>query len=231
MKKLMYIGAMALASSLFVLSCTKRDVLPPDSKPVDNAKSLGDTKKSFSYSTYDEFTEKNIDLTLKSAGNIDDINKGVFDKFKVDVSAKGIDKTLEEQSYSSKNNGNNGRNQLNFDKHLTKLDRELLEKFNIDNQNVGFETALLNFEDNVQSENLGTKEFQKYNRFANVVRVVNDNDNGVFAAASPCSEAIAANVLATVGLAACGTGILCFAAVAAKVLAVKAVIDNCGNDD
>lgn len=121
-----------------------------------------------------------------------------------------------------------------IDDYLTMQQISLLNTFESNLNSQGFNTAIHLLENQITAMNLTNSEFQKYNSIINVIYLMENYNSDLFTveaatnAISPCAKAIIANAIATVGLASCGTGILCAVAIAGKILALDAVIDNCG---
>lgn len=109
----------------------------------------------------------------------------------------------------------------------------------MDLQNNNFIIALEKFKNNVLNLDLKEEDFYKYNSFVNVVMLMEKNDKNIFISYNqntlrngPCAEAIASYTLATIGLSACwmtgpGAPLFCGAAIAAKVLAYRAMLRDC----
>ena len=120
-----------------------------------------------------------------------------------------------------------------IDDYLNQNEKNLIDNFDNNVKISGFDVALNQLQNEILNLNLSSEEFQKYNAFVNILLLIDNYNPDLFvqnsaqARMSPCAKAIAANALATIGLAACGTGFLCAVAIAAKVLAMDAVMENC----
>lgn len=121
--------------------------------------------------------------------------------------------------------------------YLNDTDINLINSLESDLSSLDFNTAITNFQNNVIALNLSDVDFQKYNYFVNVLMLLENEEPGIlttssYLSKSPCGEAIAAYSLATIGLSACwmsgpAAPFFCGAAIAAKVLAYRAMLRDC----
>lgn len=195
---------------------------------------------SFTYHIYEE--NKDLDLRLEISESIINlperpykyelINDQLNNKFGTDLNLTELDYAILQQET------NKSEVKVLINHYLDDVDIALLEKFDHDLEYSNFENAINNFQSNVVNLNLSKGEFNRYNLFVNILLLLENADENVFAsknnlrAKGPCEEAITAYSLATIGLAACAaTGpiapIVCGAAIAAKVLAFRAMARDC----
>lgn len=197
----------------------------------------GEENTKFNYEAFNSFKTTGFDFNIptelkdspnsvaKMQGFVDIINK----KYNTDLTVNSYDINQIESKYQQRSSYS-----TNNDNVFTETDIILMDKLNSDIDKVGFEEAMKNFELNVVQLKLEDKEFSKYNLFASDISIIhyvnpevfNQNGPGVPRLTS-CQKAIIANALATVGLAACGTGLFCALAIAGKILALDAVLDSC----
>ena len=126
--------------------------------------------------------------------------------------------------------------------YLNNTDEMLINQFNTDIIQYGFENAKYNLQNTILSLNLSDEQFNKYNNFINILMLLNNYDPNILIEGlnagsitgrnAACGESIAAYSLATIGLAGCVvTGpfapIVCGAAIASKVLAFRAMLRDC----
>jgi hypothetical protein len=122
---------------------------------------------------------------------------------------------------------------------------DLINEFSQDASDLGFDTAIQNFESSVLSLNLSDREFGEYNLLANSLYLMNDYYNesnsksGMYAKGRPswwgaagCGVAIASNAISTYALIACAvpnptTPAACGVAVVAKALSFAGIIFGC----
>lgn len=89
-----------------------------------------------------------------------------------------------------------------------------------------FETSLSLFENDILNMNVSDESFEKYNAFANFVKVINDSNPKIFSGTSEqtrgwaCFGAIVGLIAAIAGLYSCLTIILCWVAYAGYLAAV-----------
>ena len=126
--------------------------------------------------------------------------------------------------------------------YLNNTDEMLINQFNTDIIQYGFENAKYNLQNTILSLNLSDEQFNKYNNFINILMLLNNYDPNILIEGlnagsitgrnAACGESIVAYSLATIGLAGCVvTGpfapIVCGAAIASKVLAFRAMLRDC----
>lgn len=194
----------------------------------------------FNYSTFE--TYKNLNLNIEIPSSISSMNNSISryertldiinKELGSNLSLSVLDNQILTNDFSKKSIN------YNYNDFLNDIDLELLENFENDLVNNDLTIAINNFEDRVYTLNLNESEFGKYNAFINVVLLLENEMPGIFTtsnlAKGPCEEAIASYSLATLGLAACGaTGpaapLFCGAAIAAKILAFRAMVRDCGD--
>lgn len=198
--------------------------------------SIDETNK-FDYSTLNKFktTGFNLNIPIETKNIVDDAER--FQSF-VNIINNQYDTDLSVNDYDSNLIGIKNSQNKSLSKSdeyvFSENDIYLMDKLNNDIDKFGFKIALVNLEKNVIDLKVGDEEFAKYNLFANVISIIHNDNPDVFtqegdlqARLTACQKAIIANALATVGLAACGTGFFCGVAIAAKVLALDAVLDAC----
>tara|TARA_R110000850_G_scaffold241896_4_gene366506 strand:- start:214 stop:900 length:687 start_codon:yes stop_codon:yes gene_type:complete len=115
---------------------------------------------------------------------------------------------------------------------INQNDIYLMDEFETDLQLSDFETAIQNYESNVLSLNLNSKELTEKNLVANSLKSLNHYHPEVFTVTANgdfwgCVRAVVALVVSSVGLAACATIILCGVAVTAWILSYATYVDNC----
>lgn len=197
---------------------------------------------TFNFNTFE--TYKNTNLKIGIPENIlnnkdinnryEQINLIINTKLGSDIRLNDLDK-LYLINYHFE--GNNSKLPLNF---LNENDLILINSFENDISLTNFNTAISNLKNNILLLKLNDIEFQKYNYFVNVLLLIENQEPGIisnsknysYRLANPCDESIAAYSLATIGLSACWmTGpsapLFCGAAIAAKVLAYRAMIRDC----
>jgi len=196
----------------------------------------------FNYSTFEAYKSINLDIEIPSSitslsnsvsryeQTLDIINRELGSN----LSLTALDNQILNNNFSKKSIEDNYKDFLND------TDLELLENFENDLFNNDLTTAITNFESSVYSLNLNESEFGRYNAFINVVLLLDNEVPGIFTSSNyakgPCEEAIAAYSLSTIGLAACGLSgplapIVCGAAITSKVLAFRAMVRDCGEDE
>lgn len=126
--------------------------------------------------------------------------------------------------------------------YLNETDIKLINSLKKDFNKVDFDTAIKRFENSVLKLNLSETEIGKYNAFANVLKLLNNQDEKIFSSInsknlsakelSNCGDATLSYTLATLGLAACGaTGpaapLFCGIAIANKVRTFRNMIKAC----
>lgn len=204
------------------------------------SESINDTNiKSFNYDTYNSY--KSIEYTVNISS--EDINEpesrkkysnivnNINNHLGSSINLTKIDDSLIE---NYKNKGFNNDDYLNT--LLNENDKYLINKFENDLENFNVDIALVNLEKNVISLNISNEEFEKYNKFANIIKLIENQEPGFFNNAtkksyygkSPCSEAIISYTIATLGLASCGSVvILCGVAIANKIRTFRNMINAC----
>lgn len=116
---------------------------------------------------------------------------------------------------------------------LNEVDIYLMDEFISDLKNSDFNTALVNFENNVIDLNLNETEFNNKVITANALRALHDENPAIFEQRVDswpdwaCIRATLALIVSSVGLAACATIILCGLAVTAWILSYATYIDAC----
>jgi len=227
------LSALALIILAFIAACDSNTEAPQD-------------ELVFNFETFENFKDSNINHQIPA--HILDIPNETLkytqvtsflnDQMGSDLKLTDLDKTILSEraagtySYST------------YSQYLNETDLQILGNFQRDASALGVSGALSNLEQNVRAQGLSESEFRKYNAFANVVMLLENETSGLFATSDniaieagedPCAEAIAAYSLATIGLAACGLSgpfapIVCGAAIAAKILAFRAMVRDCGDD-
>ncbi|SZD73879.1 Uncharacterised protein [Candidatus Ornithobacterium hominis] len=127
-----------------------------------------------------------------------------------------------------------------IDDYMTSTEINLCNTLENDLELFGFEVAMQNFQQNVNSLNVSEAEFQKYNTLLNTLYIMYSVNPEIFQAdftttnkssstarLSPCKKAILWNAAATVSLAACGSGLFCAVAIVAKIGAMDSMIEAC----
>ncbi len=198
--------------------------------------SIDETIK-FDYNTLNKFkiTGFNLNVPIETKNIVDDADRFqcfvniINNQYNTVLSVNDYDNNLVGIKNSLKTSLSNSNEYV-----FSENDIYLMDKLNTDIDTFGFEVALVNLEKNVIDLKVGDEEFAKYNLFANVISIIHYENPDVFkqegdlqARLTACQKAIIANALATVGLAACGTGFFCGVAIAAKILALDAVLDAC----
>ena len=196
----------------------------------------------FNYATFEAFkgAEYKVSIPEKIQSANDDIekyeiiNQLINDKLGSDIFINKLDKSyLTNIVYK--------RNVESFsNEYLSQTDLDLVNSLKEDIGNLSFDDAINQFENNVIALNLSDSEFNKYNAYANVLKLLKEQEPSIFnnynqrysAKASPCGDAILSYSLATLGLAACGaTGpaapLFCGIAIANKIRTFKNMIEAC----
>lgn len=190
--------AIIFASLILFVSCSQYD-------------SVVDNKKSFDYSTYNKgisiineikpnFSLKINSIVGKTTSRkqfvLDEINLSIATSPTLNMSALDyFDNTGEEIANIGINDG-----------FFNETDIILLEKFSHDWVQNDIEMALVNFENNVKDLNLSDIEFDKYNYFANVMKLGDFNFNNETARAEEgglswrCAWAIAQFTASTIAV-------------------------------
>lgn len=198
-------------------------------------------KTSYDYSSFHNFKNKmktydfgKVAFDMKhSEKKYSKILAAINNEFKLDMRLNIID-------YELINSANKSDSHLEIDSnYFNENDIELLNKFEHDLNSSNFSTAIKEFEKSVFELDLSEYEINKYDQFANVMCLIHFVDSESLEykfinnkITDPCGEAIAAYSLATIGLSACGLSgplapIVCSAAIAAKVLAFRAMVRDC----
>lgn len=199
---------------------------------------------TFDFNTFETYKNTNLKIGIpENVSNIVDLNNR-YEQINLIINSElGSDIQLNELDQLYLNNyqfrSNNSELPLNF---LNENDLTLINSFENDLSLTNFNTAILNLQNNILALNLDNIEFQKYNYFVNVLLLLENQEPGILSnsnsyssrLASPCGEAIAAYSLATIGLSACwmtgpGAPLFCGAAIAAKVLAYRAMLRDCAD--
>lgn len=234
-----------LASLILFVSCTKNQ---------DNIDNIME-QQSFDYSVYHDNRNTNIDfISGFSNQSIESNNRDSFievlglinDEFETGEFLNNLDEkyfTLNQAQstpYQVRSNKN-----VDINSHLNETDINLIEDFNKDIKSLSFSEALTNFEKNVLQLNLNDNEFRKYNKLANVFLIIENSFPGMLANDAKnfensfrimlkdeekdedCGWAIASYTLATVGLSACASVVLCPFAIAAKIIAFRNMVSAC----
>lgn len=121
---------------------------------------------------------------------------------------------------------------------ISENDKTLINTFNYDYENNGFNIAIGNFEDSVLDMNLSEEEFLQKQNFANAVKLVNSeinnsevtnlNERSSFSARSwGCFFAIVGWLASIIGLLACATIILCTISLVGYGIAVRNLYNEC----
>ncbi len=126
------------------------------------------------------------------------------------------------------------RKAISLDDLLNNTDKNLIAEFENNLRQGDFDSALKKFEQNVLALKVDEVDFERYNEFANIIRLVESQEPGFFTkglfSRDPCGDAILSYTLATLALGSCGfVPILCYIAIANKVRTFKNMIDACGN--
>ena len=185
--------------------------------------------------------------TYKGARFKVDISKNIFDmpegqeKYQTiinvinqnlgsDISLTELDKNRIERVLSKDSED------ISLDDLLNDTDKSLIADFENDLAQGDFDSALEKFEQNVLALEVDEVDFERYNEFANVIRLVESQEPGFFTeglfSRDPCGDAILSYTLATLALASCGfVPILCYIAIANKIRTFKNMIDACGDNN
>lgn len=114
---------------------------------------------------------------------------------------------------------------------------ELARNFSKDSETVGFDMAVINYQNKVLSLNLSNEEFVKNNLFINIVKSLNYENPGLFKLKTNiqsrggfrCALATVALAATTAGLLSCVTVVACSLALLLQVNAVYSFNDHCLN--
>ena len=195
--------AIFFASLLLFTSCNQYD--------FDNEK-IG-----FDYSIYDNLKNERFQIEIPS-----DINKIKSELEKRKAIINLINTTynselkIPEDLLIVKINDDYLKINKLYSQYLSQKDIELMARFELDLLNNNFDVALTSFEKNVLNiHNLTNEEFQKYNNFANIIRLIENEHNLSYtsskqrsASTFKCFLAIGLHFLATTGLVVCQPGSL-----------------------
>ncbi len=129
------------------------------------------------------------------------------------------------------------KEEVNIEDFLNDNDLFLITIFKRDLKEKNFDFALNNFEVEVQNLGLDSGNFLRYNKIANLLKLLHHKDPKFFDSSKsnkfakggdPCRDAIISYSFATLGLASCGVNpVLCYFAIANKVRTFKNMIDAC----
>jgi len=195
---------------------------------------LNRQNKSFDYSTFLRFKETSLNVqfpdSISEIKSINDRSIAIINKINSDFRTEIIisQKVLDLGGYSFYEMQTKGINTGIF----SSVDIELLNSLNTDIQISGFDTAILNLEKNVLDLDLPQHEFQKYNSYANILKLIHNSNPQSLTSYQQfqrggCLGAILAHAFATISLSSCSTGVLCPVAVAAWIVSYYNMIDAC----
>lgn len=201
------------------------------------------TKQSFDYEAYNTYKGNQFKVTIPdNINNQEDSREKYIEISNIINNQLGTDLSLTVLDEQYLNNAQNRNAQNNFyeSSYLSSTDLQLISQLESDLENNDFETAITNFESNVLALEISNDEFEKYNKIANVLKIAESQEPGLFVSnnqsgvanrvADPCGDAIISYTFATLGLASCGAvPILCALAIANKIRTFKNMIEACGD--
>lgn len=225
--------AIFFSSLLLFISCS------------DTSSNINEERK-FNYTTFKAFKgleykvsiSEKVLLTHNSIEKYEKINQQINEELGSDIYFNDLDNSYL-TNVITKSNVESFSNE-----YLNQTDLDLIQNLKGDIVNLGFDDAIKKFENNVMTLNLIETEFNKYNTFANVLKLLkeqepnifdNINQNYVTRVSSNCGDAILSYSLATLALAACGASgpaapLLCGIAIANKIRTFRNMIQACGDN-
>ncbi len=215
-----------MAFTFLLFSCSRYD----NDLNTENQKFDYTIYKSFNNTNFNKYFAGNLNLKASTTQTLTNSINLINNDFQTNLQINPLDNQL---ILNKENNSSDIKSFEIIQNSLTSEQRTLINNFENNIINNDFQYAINSLENEILSMNVSNEEFQKYNSFVNVLLLVDDFEDGYFDqqyttnGLSPCAKAIIANALATIGLAACGTGIFCAVAIAAKILALDAVLENC----
>lgn len=219
-------------TKILILTFLSTCLISCDSEEISTNNAI----KSFDYSLFNSFKEKSIWIEFPSEINkmntILEKNRAITKHIdnELGTSLNLTSEAVEDARYTSQEIIQIGLNEGFFQNH----DEYLITNLENDFQNLDFETSISNYERNVLSLNLDNTTFEKYNVWANVLKIINSEDSSIFGAKSQkgCFTSILAYSGATVAVGlACTpnptTPASCPLAISLKALAYYNMIDAC----
>ncbi len=217
-----------VCTSLLVLivSCTQYDI--------------NNVSRSFDYSIYDDYKNDSSKIKLNnnfgdllyrtSIGDqnyaiLQDINKEYETNIVLPDDFLDLHLDMSSQEIQTKSL------QLSY---VTQQDLTLVNAFYENIENDGFNSAIEDFEDDVIALNLSNQEFERYNIFANSLKILNDQlnfDEYVSRGWVACLASIVSLSIAAFNLWTCLTPKRCILSFVAYVIAALNVAINCNVDN
>ena len=200
---------------VLVVSCTQYE-------PINQAQREFDNKLYDAFQNQPELKIDYASLQNRTA-NIEELSQALLDavnaEYGTDVTLSELvlgftDKTKEEIENTSLASG-----------FINQQDKTLIDSLMLNLEQSNFSSAISSFEGDVLSIEISDESFEKYNNFANYVKIMNDSNPDVFKASGGgdgwgCVGAIVALVIAIISFVSCATIILCWFAYAGYLLAV-----------
>lgn len=200
------------------------------------------TEQGFDYEAYNTYKGSQFKVNIPdNINNQEDSREKYIEISNIINNQLGTDLSLTILDEQYLSNAQSKNSQYNYESsYLSSTDLQLISQLESDLENNDFETAISNFESNVLALEISNEEFEKYNTIANVLRIAESQEPGLFVsnsqsgvankAADPCGDAIISYTFATLGLASCGAvPILCALAIANKIRTFKNMIEACGD--
>lgn len=237
-------GALFLALvGTVMVGCEKED-LNISKKENKNCANDSQRENSFDYDVFNQrgklfsILEK-IDLSPVYHQNIETINyeplenalDSINDSLGTNLSVTSFD------MYQVENQDKNLSDYLN-EGFLSQQEHDILAVFLTDIEIYSFEQSIENLENHINSLNLNSDDFDKYNDFVNVLMIIDDyyveQGINIFSSvgrpeiSAGCATAIASNAVATLSLNSCFVpGPWCAVAVAGKALSLAGIYFSC----
>jgi len=210
--------------SICLISCNSDEV------------SVDEFKNSFDYSLFNSFKKKSIGIEfpeeIHKITSILEKNRAITNHInsELGVSLNLTSESVEDARYTTQQIIQIGLNEGFFQDH----DSDIINALENDSRNLNFKTTIQNFERNVLSLNLNPTTFEKYNTWANILKMIHLEQPNIFLAKSQkgCFTSILAYSGATVAVGlACipnpTTPASCPLAIGLKALAYYNMIEAC----